>query len=144
MLLIGSNVCAGKDAEHSVDNVGTVPAALTIYLACQQYKPDLIISVGTAGGFRAQGAAIGDVFVGTTTVNHDRRIPIPVLQTGCQGMLSFKLGMLPFIPESCLPAPPVASDCSLQACCASVIFVQGSSFECLHFMQDGCASAACL
>ena len=71
---------AGKDAEHGVDNVGTVPAALSVYLACQQFKPDLIISVGTAGGFRAQGAAIGDVFVGTTTVNHDRRIPIPVLQ----------------------------------------------------------------
>ncbi|KAL3136321.1 hypothetical protein ABBQ38_005585 [Trebouxia sp. C0009 RCD-2024] len=67
----------GKDAEHGVDNVGTVAAALSVYLACQQFKPDLIISVGTAGAFRAQGAAIGDVFVGTTTVNHDRRIPIP-------------------------------------------------------------------
>lgn len=63
-----------------MDNVGTVAAALSVFLACQQYKPDLIISVGTAGGFRAQGAAVGDVFVGTTTVNHDRRIPIPVLQ----------------------------------------------------------------
>lgn len=85
-------LCAtGKDAEHSVDNVGTVPAALSTYLACQQYKPDLIISVGTAGGFKAQGAAIGDVFVGTTTVNHDRRIPIPVLQTQYKGMLPFML-----------------------------------------------------
>lgn len=81
----------GKDAEHSVDNVGTVPAALSTYLACQQYKPDLIISVGTAGGFKAQGAGIGDVFVGTTTVNHDRRIPIPVLQMQCKGMLPFML-----------------------------------------------------
>lgn len=73
-------MCAGKDAEHSVDNVGTVPAALSTFLACQRFQPDLIISVGTAGGFKAQGAAIGDVFVGTTTVNHDRRIPIPVMQ----------------------------------------------------------------
>lgn len=86
-------MCAGKDAEHSVDNVGTVPAALATYLACQQYKPDLIISVGTAGGFKAQGASIGDVFVGTTTVNHDRRIPIPVL---LRGMLPFKLGRAVF------------------------------------------------
>ena len=90
LLFIGRTVCLGKDAEHSVDNVGTVPAALTTYLACQQYKPDLIISVGTAGGFAAQGAGIGDVFVGTTTVNHDRRIPIPVLQTERKGMLPFK------------------------------------------------------
>ena len=89
-------VCAGKDAEHSVDNVGTVPAALTTYLACQQYKPDLLVSVGTAGGFKAQGAAIGDVFVGTTTVNHDRRIPIPVLQTRYKGMLPIKLSSAAF------------------------------------------------
>ena len=89
-------MCAGKDAEHSVDNVGTVPAALTTYLACQQYKPDLLISVGTAGGFKAQGAAIGDVFVGTTTVNHDRRIPIPVLHTQYKSMLPFKLGRAAF------------------------------------------------
>ncbi len=68
----------GKDSEHSVDNVGTVPAALSTYLACQRFQPDLIISVGTAGGFQSQGAAIGDVFLGTSTVNHDRRIPIPV------------------------------------------------------------------
>lgn len=67
----------GKDAEHGVDNVGTVPAALSTFLACQRFQPDLIVSVGTAGGFKSQGAAIGDVFVGTSTVNHDRRIPIP-------------------------------------------------------------------
>ncbi len=76
-LLLDSPVI-GKDGEHGVDNVGTVPAALSTYLACQRFQPDLIISVGTAGGFKAQGAAIGDVFLGTTTVNHDRRIPIPV------------------------------------------------------------------
>ena len=74
-----SIVCvAGKCIQLGVDNVGTVPAALSTFLACQHTSPDLIISVGTAGGFKAQGAAIGDVFVGAGTVNHDRRIPIPV------------------------------------------------------------------
>ncbi len=66
-----------------MDNVGTVPAALTAYLALQAFDPDLVISTGTAGGFGAQGAAIGDVFLSTATVNHDRRIPIPV--RGCAG-----------------------------------------------------------
>lgn len=70
-----------------MDNVGTLPAALCTYLACQRHKPDLIISTGTAGGFRAQGAQIGDVFVGTATVNHDRRIPIPV--SACSGINLF-------------------------------------------------------
>ena len=36
-------------------------------------------SVGTAGGFAARGGAIGDVYVGVSVMNHDRRIQIPVL-----------------------------------------------------------------
>ena len=37
---------------------------------------DLVISAGTAGGFRARGAAIGDVYVSSAILHHDRRIPI--------------------------------------------------------------------
>ncbi|KAK9839240.1 hypothetical protein WJX81_003627 [Elliptochloris bilobata] len=70
-------VCNGKCAVHGVDNVGTVPAALTTYLALQALRPDLVVSVGTAGGFAARGAKIGDVFVATGFANHDRRIPLP-------------------------------------------------------------------
>ncbi len=76
---------AGKCQVHGVDNVGTVPAAVTAYLAVHEFKPDLVISVGTAGGFKSKGAAIGDVFLATAFANHDRRIPIPVrphLMTG--------------------------------------------------------------
>lgn len=70
-------VCFGKCRQTGMDNVGTVPAALTAYLALQAYRPDVIISAGTSGGFASRGAAIADVFVSTATVNHDRRIPIP-------------------------------------------------------------------
>mmetsp|Transcript_10161 Transcript_10161/g.30523 ORF Transcript_10161/g.30523 Transcript_10161/m.30523 type:complete len:254 (+) Transcript_10161:189-950(+) len=70
-------VCNGKCRVHGVDQVGTVPAALTAYLALEAFKPDLIISAGTAGGFKAQGGAVGDVYVGSSVMNHDRRIPIP-------------------------------------------------------------------
>ncbi len=69
---------AGRCVETGVDNVGTVPAALTAYLAIQAFSPDLVLSVGTAGGFAAKTAAIGDIYISTGTVNHDRRIPIPV------------------------------------------------------------------
>jgi len=37
---------------------------------------DLVVSAGTAGGFRARGAAIGDVYISSAVVHHDRRIPI--------------------------------------------------------------------
>src|SRR5688500_612387 len=49
-------------------------------------QPDLVINAGTAGGFRAKGAAIGDVYVSSRTLNHDRRIPIP-------GFLEFGIGV---------------------------------------------------
>ncbi|EFN52874.1 hypothetical protein CHLNCDRAFT_26505, partial [Chlorella variabilis] len=70
-------VCFGKCKATGVDNVGTVPAALTTYLAIQAFKPDIQPRAGTAGGFRSRSAAIADVFVSTGMVNHDRRIPIP-------------------------------------------------------------------
>lgn len=67
----------GKCDTHLCDNVGTVPASLSAYLAIQAFNPDLVISAGTAGGFKAQGAAIGDIFLSSNIINHDRRIPIP-------------------------------------------------------------------
>lgn len=37
----------------------------------------MLLSAGTAGGFKRIGAVIGDCFVGTTFVHHDRRFAIP-------------------------------------------------------------------
>jgi 5'-methylthioadenosine nucleosidase len=72
-----SVVTNGKSSKFGVDNVGTVPAALTTFLAINQLSPDLVINAGTAGGFKKKGAAIGDAFICTHMMNHDRRIPIP-------------------------------------------------------------------
>jgi 5'-methylthioadenosine nucleosidase len=74
-------VCNGKDPHHGVDLVGTVGASLATYLALEAYKPDLVLSAGTAGGFRARGLAIGDVVLTEASINHDRRIAIPVRHT---------------------------------------------------------------
>lgn len=72
------HVCTnGKAAGFGVDSVGTVPAALTAYSICESLKPDVLINAGTAGGFKAMGGAIGDVYLATAFKNHDRRIPIP-------------------------------------------------------------------
>ena len=45
-------------------------AALTVF-----GRQDLVLSVGTAGGFSQHGACIGDVFLSTKCVFHARRIP---------------------------------------------------------------------
>jgi 5'-methylthioadenosine nucleosidase len=71
-------VWPGKDPVLGVDCVGTVSAALVTYASIQTLKPDLIINAGTAGGFKAKGASIGDVFLVSDVAFHNRRIPIPV------------------------------------------------------------------
>ncbi|KAG6709299.1 hypothetical protein I3842_06G125800 [Carya illinoinensis] len=68
----------GKDLALGVDSIGTVSASLVTYASIEALKPDLIINAGTAGGFKAKGAAVGDVFVASDCAFHDRRIPIPV------------------------------------------------------------------
>ncbi|KAJ7532301.1 hypothetical protein O6H91_14G081900 [Diphasiastrum complanatum] len=72
-------VSPGKDDVLGVDNVGTVSGALLTYATIQALQPDLLINAGTAGGFKAKGASVGDVFVATEVAYHDRRIPIPIL-----------------------------------------------------------------
>jgi len=39
----------GRCSKFDVDKVGTNAATLTTYLAVQAFKPDLVISSGTAG-----------------------------------------------------------------------------------------------
>ena len=51
----------GKCAINGVDNVGTVAASLATYLAIQAINPDIVISAGTAGGFKSQVAHGGRV-----------------------------------------------------------------------------------
>lgn len=70
-------VTNGKDRRLGVDNVGTTPAALSVYLSVQKLRPDLIINAGTAGGFMSKGGKIGDIYVSIYCKHHDRRIPIP-------------------------------------------------------------------
>ncbi|KAK8518704.1 hypothetical protein V6N13_018024 [Hibiscus sabdariffa] len=71
-------VWPGKDLTLGVDSVGTVSASLVTYASIQALQPDLIINAGTAGGFKAKGAGIGDIFLASHVAFHDRRIPIPV------------------------------------------------------------------
>lgn len=72
-----SLVTSGHDKKYGVDSVGTTPAAIATFSSVAQLNPDLIINAGTAGGYAAKTANIGDVFIGTDIRHHDRRIPIP-------------------------------------------------------------------
>eukprot|EP00944_MAST-04C_sp_MAST-4C-sp1_P001412 g1412.t1 len=68
-------VWAGQDKRYQVNNVATTASTLSCYVAIQAFKPDLIISAGTAGGFKSAGGEIADVYISSKCVFHSRRIP---------------------------------------------------------------------
>ena len=80
-------VVFGKDPTYGVDCVGTQVAAMATMAAITAFKPDLILNAGTAGGFAKEGCAVGEVYVGSSTCFHDRRIAIPGFDLYGQCML---------------------------------------------------------
>lgn len=73
-----SLITSGRDPVHQVDLIGPVPATLYANLACEHLCPDLVFSAGTAGGFAARGAQVGNVYLSEQkTIFHDRDVPLP-------------------------------------------------------------------
>ena len=71
-------VTYGKDRRYDVDFIGPIPAALTSMKICEIIEPEIVISCGTAGGFKNKGAEIGTVYLSAEKcIFHDRRIPLP-------------------------------------------------------------------
>ena len=70
-------VLNGKCQLYKVDIVGTLGGGIATFAAIQALDPDLIINAGTCGGFRAMKGKVGSIYLCTTFVNHDRRIPLP-------------------------------------------------------------------
>ena len=68
----------GRCPSFGVDNIGTDPSVLNTYTGIVNYKPDLILNAGTAGGFARANAKVGDTYLSHPYVyHHDRRINIP-------------------------------------------------------------------
>ena len=74
----------GTDPVTGVDCIGSTAAGITTLVALAAARdhwgaaPDLVLSVGTAGGWAGHGTAVGDVFLAWDRfVAHDRRIDLP-------------------------------------------------------------------
>ncbi len=71
-------VINGIDERSGLDAIATQPAVISTLLATEVFRPTLVVSAGTAGGFAERGGAVGDVFISADVVSyHDRRIGIP-------------------------------------------------------------------
>lgn len=81
----------GDDPVTGVAAIGTTAAALTTHVALNLEgipRPDLVLSVGTAGGFTRNGATIGDTYLAWPHFScHDRRIDLPGFQVYGDGDL---------------------------------------------------------
>lgn len=68
----------------SVSPIGTDVASILTFKAIEQFsiqnkdfRPDLIINAGTAGGLKEKNTSIGDVFIAKNVYFHDRRMGLP-------------------------------------------------------------------
>lgn len=69
-------VLNGLDPTYQVANVGTEASTLSTYIGIQKDHPDLVISIGTAGGIQQNGSALLDIYGSTTVSFFDRRIMV--------------------------------------------------------------------
>lgn len=65
-----------RDALTRVDRIGPVYATWALTRAISTQRPDLIINMGTAGGFAAQGLGIADLVLARDTMFHDARVAL--------------------------------------------------------------------
>lgn len=82
----------GRDARFGVDGVGPEPAVLNTVATVERFRPDLVVSAGTSGGWVARGGEIGKVYLSYPhVVRHDRRIDL-------DGFREFGVGRFPVVP----------------------------------------------
>jgi len=100
-------------SEVRIDFVGLQSATLNSWEAIRLFNPDLVMSVGTAGGNEKLGANVGDIYISSCIKYHDRRIPIP-------GYREFGIGSYP-----CLEVPNLIREFNFK----EGIFSSGNSFD---------------
>lgn len=86
------------DPTLGVAGVGPEPATITTLHVLEHWRPDIVVSAGTAGGWAIKGGAIGTAYLASpVVVRHDRRIDIP-------GYTEYAIGSYPCHPLDGLAA----------------------------------------
>jgi nucleoside phosphorylase len=128
---------AGVDKRTRMPNIGPELAFCSTMMGVDLFSPQVVLNAGTAGGFGAKGARIGDVYLGShQAVFHDRRSPVakyeefqkgrfPILDS-CE--LATKLGCKQGIVSSGVSFDHDARDCeTARNLGASLIDMEASS-----------------
>lgn len=70
-------IITGVDSNTGAENVGTQPAVLATYVGIKAFNPDVIISIGTAGGIKYHNLAQNDVLISNEIKFYSRRLSSP-------------------------------------------------------------------
>lgn len=62
-------------AQHDRDLIGCEAAAVTTMAAIERLHPDIVVSSGTCGGWQRYGGVVGQAYVASGVMFHDRRVP---------------------------------------------------------------------
>lgn len=123
-------VINGKCPIYGVDRIGTQAATLASWETIRIFNPDLIISAGTAGGFKNKEAKIGDVYVGTNSFKyHNRHIPVTDFE-------EFQIGNY-----KCVEAPNMAKKLGLKQGIISTgdsVFTVSEDLERMKMINSEC------
>lgn len=83
-------VVSGKCVAHGVDRIGSQGLNLVAWEALKEFNPDILLNVGTAGGFKKNGALPGDIYVSTESIKYHDRLFYPDLHFLPYGVGSYK------------------------------------------------------
>ena len=61
--------------QYDRDLIGCEAAAMLTTLAIERLKPDVVVNSGTCGGWNRYGMNVGEVYLGSGAMFHDRRVP---------------------------------------------------------------------
>lgn len=70
-------VVPGADRRLGIDRIGPSYAAWSLTRAVATQRPDLVVNLGTAGGFESRGLRIADLVLARDTMFHDARVALP-------------------------------------------------------------------
>jgi nucleoside phosphorylase len=77
---------AGKDRRYGVPNIGPEIAFLATHVLIERETPKLILNPGVAGGAKALGCKVNEIYVGQGSVGfHDRHSPVELYEKYLKG-----------------------------------------------------------
>lgn len=122
-----SLVVNGVDDRYQADYIGSEAATLSAYEAVSKLRPDIIISAGTAGGFKGQGAEIGTVYLsGDKFIYHDRHVPLDGFKDSAIGHYpALDISMLAAALD--LPTGIISTGSSLKKLTSDVVMIEGNN-----------------